>query len=169
MSGTITTYFGIVFEASGRLAPFGNPRTGAEYTIPGTGVFGHRPGTLAAGEMKELWKYTDMRDFEKAYIRLYSGNATLYVHADTPVSANDLNPSGLNTRVFNEDFDCNGPGIKLTDSCRIHPTLSTQNSLTNGVPTMASDAGTLQGKIYGLWLKNLSATDALTFEALVIN
>lgn len=170
MSGRITTYFGITLEQSGRLTPFGNPRGGSEYTIPGTHTYGGRPETLPAGGYMELWRYLRFRDFEKAYIRLWSGNATLYIHVDTPVSAEDLTPSGLNTRVFNEDFDCNGPGIKLTDSCRIHPTLATQNALTGaGVPSMIGNGSVVQGKVYGLWLENLSDTESLQYEALIIN
>ena len=168
MSGRYTSYHGITVEIEGRLTVFGNPRGGSSYTIPGERTWGGRPDKLDGGALRELWKYTTFRDFEKVKVRLYEGNATLYWWCDTPVSAGDLTPSGLNTRIMNHDLDCNDTFTLSSDSCRINTSLAVQNAIVGGVPQMWGHVNTLQGKIYGIWLGNLGA-DAIGFEALVIN
>lgn len=171
MTATLRMGFWLAYVLGGRLKErVGDPGAElAEVSTPGDGHLARRV-TIAAGETAVLWKWADLNDFEVVVLLISdSGYANIAVLADKPTSASDSTPLGTHESWRQFDLSCKIPFILNTDAALVNPVAADDNGDTAGLPTIFSDAGTVDGKVYKIAAKNPDDADDVTIEVWVLN
>lgn len=172
MTATLRMGFWASYIKGGRLEErIGDPQAAlAEVSTPGTGKL-VREVTIAAGDTAVLWEWADLNDFELVALLIRdSGYAHLAILADKPTSASDSTPLGTHESWRQIDLSCKIPFLLNTDAALVNPVAADDNGDTAGLPTIFSDAGTVDGKVYKIAAKNPAAATAdVVVEVWVLN
>lgn len=163
MSATLRVYETAVLTNGANTSSTGNPNAPVcEVTLADGSTVFHKKITLAAGEKKVLWDYSDVLEFD--YLRIVlpeAGFLHCAIKVDTPESDEDLNPSGDYPRWRQFDLSCASGMSFNTDTVLINPTLADDVGTTGGFPTVFDDADTVAGRIYALAAKNPGTADVV--------
>ncbi len=171
MTAIMRMGFWISYIKGGRLEErIGDPGAQlAEVTMPGTGKL-VREITIAAGATTTLWEYADLNDFETVVLLVRgSGYLNLAIKADKPTSSTDSTPLGTHESWRQIDISCKVPFLLNTDAALVHDNPLLDNGDSGGMPTILSDAGTEDGKVYKIVAKNPSTTASVVVEVYVLN
>lgn len=107
------------------------------------------------------------------FLALQLVNGAGFVHVawmvDKPTSSVNLAPAGTHQRVCEQDLSCHTPLILNTAFARVHPTLSVAAGMSGGFPTVLTDAGTVEGRVYQVFIKNQSTTTDVYVDLWVRN
>ncbi len=113
-----------------------------------------------------VWDWEDAGDTISLLAFQIAGGAG-YVRlawmVDAPTSTSDPTPSG-SSEVWNSvDLSCTMPFILSTEGAGVNTTLASAVSVDgDGFPAILTDAATETGRLYSVWARNLSTTDAVT-------
>lgn len=172
MSGVLTRFGLLALTVSGTIRRVGSSiRAAREVTItPATYIDMEREFTIAAGGYAVLYDYAETPDFNLFSCEVVSdgGFCEFWYKVDTPTSSTDKAASGSNPRWRQHSMSCFERVALDTQRARIHPTLATDAGDTGGISSAMSDAGTLDGYVYKIVVKN-PGTSAVTIRRTLIN
>lgn len=172
MSGVLTRFTLIALSVGGVIRRVGSSiRAAREVTItPATYIDMEREFTIAAGGYAVLYDYSETPDFNEFSVEVVSdgGFCEVWYKNDTPTSTSDKTASGSNVRWRQKSISCFERFAFDTQRVRIHPTLATDAGDTGGLPSAMNDAGTLDGYVYKIVVKN-PGTSAVTVRRTLIN
>jgi hypothetical protein len=169
-SGNLNVYLAEVHTGNGRTKPFGDMQTPiAALTLAGAEV---REWTMsiAPGAYDYLYRYD--QPFKRfGYIRariVGDGFGHVFSLQDKPTSTSNYAPLGTHKDWRQESISNRLPFVRSSDHALVNPVLADVNSDTAGLPTLMSDAGTVDGKVYDILIRNpASATAAIVVETLI--
>lgn len=172
MSGVLTRFSLLALSVSGTIRRVGSSiRAAREVTItPATDIDMEREFTIAAGGHAVLYDYDDMPDFNYLSAEVVSDGGFCYatVKKDAPTSSTNKTPAGTAVNWHNEGMSCFAPKTWDTQRCKVNPVLADAAGDTGGLPTIMSDAGTVDGYIYKVVLYN-PGTEDVTIRRTLIN
>lgn len=167
MAAELNVYFGISEVSAGvplgiDIAPLHDPIKPIEITDD---LNKYQEFTIPAGETVQLWAYTEGDTFEMIalVIQGQEGYLQLAWEVNKPTSTTNFAPDGTTHRRINQcDMSCFAPFVLSADECLVNPVLADATGLDgSSLPSIFSDAGTIDGRVYKLWAKNPSLTDAV--------
>lgn len=143
---TVVQDYGSITEPQLSATVVGTPRSGPEVV------------TLAAGASLKIWDYT--ADGEFAYL-LIEASGLCYVaeKVDAPVSSSDKTAAGTSVNYPKTAISCNAPLVLQGMTVPV-------NASASNYAASAFYANTTAGRRYEVWLKNPSATAAITVRFL---
>ncbi len=160
MTVETSVYYSVVDRESGKAWPTVPMTDPAVLTSPGAYRL-EDSATLAENARRAIWTYADRTFFKFIGIQVVSGELTVALHVDTPVSASDSAASGTNPRVRSFNVGPGLPFILSSQNARLHATLTTDAGLTGGVPNIFATPSAGTGYIYAVWIGNLTTTPAV--------
>lgn len=92
----------------------------------------------------------------------------LAIKVDAPTSPTDPTPAGSALRCRQLDLACRIPLTLNTDKCLVNPVLADDAGFSTGVPVIFTDDGTVEGKVYGVYVWNPAESD-VQVEITVLN
>jgi hypothetical protein len=161
MTASLKTYLQILTVKAGvEMKQFGE--TGipiTEISYDGTFQSGPQKITLAAGEVRELWAYTDTADdrFSIFAVRVISDGGFVWVSklVDLPTNlTTNFAPTGTRPMWFHEGLSCNAAVIYTSDLVLHHATAANVYAANGTLPALVSDGAKATGKIYRITVYN---------------
>jgi hypothetical protein len=175
MAGSLRVYSAAFYENAGntyRMGSMDEPVKGEATATNGGHQTINQEFTIPPGECVLVWDGSDGRRYTFLSLRVADGEGYVEVYelVDTPKDADgDPTPSGDIPRWRECDLSCFGELMRDTDVRRTHATLGTEVGTDgDGLPSMATQAGSVEGRHYKTAVKNRSTTDSVKVRLSVI-
>lgn len=176
MAGTIRTYYSAIAQWGGKFRVFGSAvRRFKEFTFAGLEPT-VKQFTLpkydedAPADPTLLLSYEERLEFALVLVEVETehGVFELYEVCDAPSSTTDPTPAATSVRVNEIEVNCTFPQAIHLTSRRVHPTLSVANGIDgDGLPLLATDAGTVVGRAHRWYAFNRDATKEVNIRLIM--